>query len=111
METESWSNHQTYLVKLWIDNKEEHSKAVSELVDSINSIPATTEHGGITYTVNKVTLLADNLEVYVNDYMIPQTYFTEGGLASDLLMSGLADVDWHEIAEQLLGVDENDYIR
>jgi hypothetical protein len=79
-----WSNYQTWVTKLWMDNDYNVSHYVQEQSDYFVTMPT--------------WKFADWLKDYVNTVMLPEI----SGLAGDLLGFAAAYVYWKEIAENIL---------
>lgn len=79
-----WTNKQTWLVNLWIENDEVHSIAAREALDGLE-IGQETEHALRKYVEEEVLHC-------ITDY---------SSLESDLLSYALAEVNWAEIVEAL----------
>lgn len=83
-----WTNYETWLVKLWLDNDE-------YLCNELQPELARQSHGDVND-------LAEALREYVTDPengLIPDI---PNGLASDLLNAALSEVDWREMSESIL---------
>ena len=83
-----WTNYETWVVKLWIDNEENSYNYWQERAQELK------EEGGEHITLS----LADKLkEGYDEDNPLE-----EAGVYTDLLYSALGEVDWREIATSIL---------
>lgn len=82
-----WANYETWVTALWMENEQNDYQATRELASE--------------YKSQEVYLLADALKEYVNENMINTD---RAGLAADLVNAALSEVDWMEIAQNL--VDE-----
>ena len=78
-----YTNYETWLVKLWMDNSEG---------DYHYWLEAAREHDGNTYD------LSCYLKDQYTDEMLPQLQ----GVYLDLLTGALSEVNWYEIAEHLI---------
>lgn len=91
-EYNGWTNYETWNVKLWIDNDEHSSWYWSEQASNILD-----ENDGDETTATFD--LAKHLETMVMKNM-PQM---EAGPYQDILTAALQSVNWHEIAESMIG--------
>lgn len=93
-----WTNYETTVVKLWMDNDESSYLYWQERTAEAWQ---EAEHGGSHYTTDRSIrariLLAEQLQAEHED-----TAPTVNGVYADLLNAALAEVDWHEIADSLL---------
>jgi hypothetical protein len=82
-----WTNYETWLIKLWMDNDEGSyhywQDSAQEAYDDDHEDAASN--------------LAETLKQIYNDNA-PEV----SGVYADLLNASLGEVDWHEIAESLL---------
>lgn len=86
-----WTNRETWLVSLWLDNDEFNYTEVRQLAKDAQELP---------YPAVRLAL---TLEAYVDD--LPEVSAVTEGPASfvvDMLTTSLGQVDWHEIAESIL---------
>jgi hypothetical protein len=117
-EYSGWSSYETWLVALWIDNDQgsyeyarelakESREAAQEIYDDHQGCEGWDGWGfckvHCVYTPSPAIVVADRMEEYVNDLVLPDS---PASLANDLLGAALSDVDWHEIAEHYLEDDE-----
>lgn len=83
-----WTNYETWLVKLWMDNDEGSQSFFNELAED-------------TVREDKddpsVSDLADRIKDY-HEEALPQLE----GFAADLMNAAMSEVNWHEIAESLI---------
>lgn len=96
-----WSNYETWVVKLWIDNEQPHYETVTDQVQAIwagagerdeDSSPTLSREQRARYD------LADWLKGWVHEaFELP----TEG-LAADLVGATLSEVNWDEMAQSFL---------
>jgi hypothetical protein len=81
-----WSNYETWLVDLWLDNEQSTYNDIRNLVEENKA--------------EEPYIVGDLIKEYVNDMLDSQL---EGsGLAVDLLNSALSEVDFREIAQNHL---------
>ncbi len=85
-EYNGWSNYETWLVALWLDN----DQAIQEDVQIICNKRT-------KYEFNK----ADELREYVEELV----YLDEASLRTDLINSALCVVNWAEIVNSMKGGD------
>lgn len=84
MSYQGWSNYETWVTKLWIDNEQGiYSDVTSEAASEPDAYK-----------------LADWLQRYVDDLLEGQA--PESGLAADLFRSAFQEIDWREMAESYL---------
>jgi hypothetical protein len=79
VEYNGWTNYETWLVKLWLDNEPSTYELQREL----------------TNAHRQPSKIADALK----DYIEENSPVSEAGLYTDLLNSALSEVDWYSIAE------------
>jgi len=83
-----WSNYETWLVKLWLDN--------DEYICNHQMPEWASDCDG------SVGVLADTVKEFVADPENGLVPDFETGLGADLLSAALSSVDWFEIAESIL---------
>lgn len=91
-----WTNYETWVVKLWLDNEESTYRDVIELAERIKADWDADE------LANATANLADAIEHYVDDIREIQNEGDRGGawgLFEDLLTAALDAVNWEEIAK------------
>ena len=94
---EGWSNYETWAVKLWIDNEEPSHRHWCDAADqALRDGPQSI--AGTSIMREPSDLLAERLESELEESM-PELE----GVWADLLRAAFGDVDWHEIAESMLG--------
>jgi hypothetical protein len=95
-----WTNYETWVVKLWMDNdedscrswREEAERALGDARDGAISL----HYGSQTHAERAACHLADILhEKLVNAHGVT-------GVCVDLLSSAMSAVNWYEIAENIL---------
>lgn len=82
-----WKNHATWLVSLWTEGD-----------DTMRDIA---NHRGDRFSDS-----VDEMKDYVIEMYIEPFLQASEGLARDMMMSSLSDVDWLEIAAHLLDEDD-----
>lgn len=101
MQTETyngWKNYETWNVALWLGNDEGTYNLVREMAgEAKTSDRALTEYMGATPAI----VLADALEELVKT----DAPDLGASMYADLLGAALSEVDWHEIAENVLSED------
>lgn len=90
-----WTNYETWNVKLWIDNDEHSSSYWAETAEECYR-DASADRTFLRLE-NATSDLADRLKSEHEDAM-PEVQ----GVWSDLLGAALSEVNWHEIAENML---------
>ena len=97
-----WSNRETWLVNLWIDNDQGSQEAVAEMAWEAlteNTETDTDDNGDEKVSTDKdqATIdLADTLEAMHEDYL---GELGLSGMWADLMAGALCRLDWREIAE------------
>lgn len=94
-----WSSYETWLVNLWQDNDQGsynyNRERAQEIYDRAREDEAFTKAERATFD------LADALK---EEYEQAQSEIVQGASVwSDLLGAALSEVNWHEIAEHLIG--------
>lgn len=84
-EYNGWTNYETWLVKLWMDNDQGSQEFFADLAE--------------TYLKRNtsVSSFADQIKEE-HEAMLPEV----SGFAADLLNGAMSEVNWQEIAESLL---------
>jgi hypothetical protein len=85
---QGWTNYETWVVKLWIDNEENSYNYWQERAKELK------EEGGELITLG----LADELKEAFDE----GNPLEEAGVYTDLLYSALGEVNWYEISESIL---------
>jgi hypothetical protein len=97
MEYNGWTNYETWLVALHIDNDEGSYQYRCEMAEPFLAPERATS---ITDSYSDaVAGYADAIQAWVTDELVPDLGPT---LASDLLSAALSEVNWREIAENWL---------
>ena len=89
-----WSNYETWLVKLWIDNEQESYTYWQEKAKELYEQAGPTEYW--TREESALYGLAEALQEAFDDMD------EMSGMATDLVHAALSEVNWREIAESLL---------
>ncbi len=94
-----WSNYETWLVKLWIDNDEgsqsywiEQAQETYENADA-DGLFSKTERAAL----NLMDSLKEQHEQVIEEAGVPQS-----GFIADLMNAAMSEVNWHEIAASLI---------
>lgn len=85
-EYNGWTNYETWAVKLWMDNDEEGQEYFTEMAGEVD---------GDTHE------LARQIEDY-HDRLHEEIDLPLYGVFADLLNSAMSEVNWYEIAENVL---------
>lgn len=100
-EYNGWSNYETWLVSLWLDNEQPSYRFWrEEAARCRRGAPHCSQVREGTWTVEEAARfnLADRLKEQVTD----DSPLREPSMYSDLLGAALAEVDWDEVAERWL---------
>jgi len=101
-EYNGWTNYETWLVKLWMDNSESSDAFYREKAQEVY---AAAQPDDTFSKAQRATLdLGDALK---EDYQEASCELLEGmgqgaSVWSDLLGAALSEVNWHEIAEHMI---------
>lgn len=99
MSYNGWSNYETWVTKLWLDNEQSSYVEWTERAEQ-----TVRDADGDTDTA--VYKLAEELK----DEISNSSEIPEYGLFADLLNAALSEVDWQEIAQAYVGdVDMSEY--
>ena len=85
-----WKNYTTWVTALWIDNDYESYQHRCELAEQVKA-----NHEDLD---ERIYCLAANIKDWIEEL----NPYQEADLFADLLNSALSEVDWHEIAENVL---------
>lgn len=104
-EHNGWFNYETWLVKLWMDNEESSSGYwAQEASDSYaNAVAESGLNRKEQAACDLSEKLKENHEQQIEDAGVPSN-----GFITDLIGAAMSEVNWHEIAESLLGDVEDD---
>lgn len=97
---EGWANYPTWAVALWIANDQGEyeywkEQAVDAMANATDDVKARGE--GMSKRENAIILLEQQLKDYLEDNA-PETK----GIYTDLLQAGMDDIDYYEIAEDMI---------
>lgn len=99
MSYNGWSNYETWVVKLWMDNEEKTYRFWQNTIKSLAPDASVI----VESREDRLTVLADMIQGYheaaMPTWRIPDVY-------SDLLEHAFAQVDWMEIAKSMLEDEE-----
>lgn len=93
-----WSNHETWLVNIWIDNEQSLQEYLIEAAQQIVDSSAPTEH--LTGKEQALIHIAYFLEEWLIELVDARS--PELGLCNDLLHSSIHSVNLTELAQSLL---------
>jgi hypothetical protein len=98
-EYNGWTNYETWLVKLWMDNEEGSSSFWNDVAQTAYN----NEEADATFTreENAALALADSLKEQ-HEEVIEEAGVPQNGFIADLLNAAMSEVNWHEIATSLL---------
>jgi hypothetical protein len=92
-----WSNFQTWVVNLWISNEQGSYLHWRNRTKALLAESATEDE-----RLSALARLADE----IRDAIHEECAITKPNLAADLMNAALAEVEWHEIAQDLLDSSE-----
>lgn len=92
-----WTNYETWAVNLWIDNEQSTQEYWLERAEYWHKAASTSEYW--TPAESAKFNLADELKESVE---AEQPEAVNGTMYADLLMAALSEVNWQEIAQNLL---------
>jgi hypothetical protein len=95
-----WTNYETWAVKLWMDNEEPSSRYWQERARQAWNEAGADSHQADTRAERAAFTLADDIQE--NHEEAASDLLPEAGIFTDLLNAALSEVDWHEIAEDLI---------
>lgn len=98
-----WTNFETWVTKLWMDNDEGNYSHMKELTEEVRKeAPTCSQVKERIWTVKEAEkyLLADRMQDEVCE--IQEQKLFDVGLMTDLLNSAIEKIDFDEIAENLL---------
>lgn len=93
-----WSNYETWVTKLWMDNEEDSYRYWQERSQEIYN---EAEPDEFTKLERARLTLADVLKEK-HEEAAERTGVPTTGVFSDLLSAAMSEIDWREIAESLL---------
>lgn len=92
-----WTNYETWVVALWLDNDEPTYRHWRERADEWRNADTTSDYW--TQEESARFNLADELRESVNE---SNPLADDANMYTDLLGAALSEVDWQEIAEHML---------
>ena len=107
-----WKNYETWVTKLWLDNEKCWYEYQQRLLKSARKGAKEDRHEVLTEDEQVSLWIADALKAVVEDEIL---FFHKGskmvesslsGLAQDLIGAALCEVDFREIAENIMSDDE-----
>jgi hypothetical protein len=90
-----WTNYETWLVNLWLDNDQGTQEAIREMAQDCRDNPPS----GFSHDPNAAVPFA--LRERIKDY-VEELVGEHEGLVADLIGAALAEVNYSEIAEHYL---------
>ncbi len=96
-----WTNYETWLVKLWMDNDQGSSEHWQERAQEVFKVD------GDESARSLADLLKDEHEEHYLEVL--RHAKQECSLLSDLIGAAMSEVNWHEIAESLLADHVEEY--
>ena len=99
-----WTNYETWVTKLWIDNDQGSQEYWQERAEEAAQ-RAIDEHDGEMVAKDEATETRARLLESEHDESVPETV----GVYADLLRHALGMVDWREIARSMLDDLEIDW--
>lgn len=101
---DGFANYETWVVSLWMSNDEQSYEHFRELARCIcSSDEPTLKH--LTRTEADIVTLAKALQDELEEYSPVRDHAT---VYADLMNAALSEVDWHELATELLSDIEED---
>lgn len=94
-----WTNYETWLVKLWMDNEEGSDSFWREQANA--AFKQAEADGTFTQAENAAFALADVLKE-LHESAAEAAGVPTNGFVADLFNAALSEVNWHEIATSLL---------
>jgi phytoene dehydrogenase-like protein len=97
-----WTNYETWLVALWLDNEQATYEQWREDARRIwEDAPGTKEATAWGWT--RLEAATHSLASALRDQLTELEEVGQSGFHTDLLRSALDEVDWHEVARHYLG--------
>jgi hypothetical protein len=94
-----WTNYETWVCKLWMDNDEGSQEHWREQAQWAYENPVKNQY--MELERRRVARLVDCLKIY-HDEQAEQFMSNQSSVFADLLNASLGSVNWYEIAESLL---------
>lgn len=99
-----WANYETWLIKLWMDNDGE----IDGLIET--DAPQIFDDAEADKTFTKSERARLNFAEFLKDYKEEQIEAKElNGFIADLVTSAMSEVNWNEIADNILRDAVTDY--
>ncbi len=95
-EYNGWTNYETWLVKLWMDNEEGQDAYWREIAEECVKVDG---------KENAVRSMAEHISEQ-HEEAWEQAYSSQTGLFQDLMTSALHEVNWEEIAHHYVDAVE-----
>ncbi len=105
-----WTNYETWLVKLWMDNDQGSGEFWAEESEIAfrDCVPSKWNTRAQQARINLAEALKDRHEEYCHE-ALPKSL--HASFIMDLLNGALSEVNWHEIAESLLTDHCEEYVK
>lgn len=103
-EYNGWTNYETWLVNLWLNNDESIVEWMIDKVRELRDFYTEPDEGGPS--VNNASVLRA-MTIAVEDYMTEMVLegIEEGSLRFDILVQFLREVNWKEIADHMIDAE------
>ena len=94
---QGWKNYETWNVKLWLDNDSGLQELQTEWLETAKNTPIKS----VVWTKEENTrfILADLIKDFVEEN---NPLANDASMFTDLLQSAIGNVDWNEIAENII---------
>lgn len=99
-----WTNYETWVVALWLDNDESSSDYWREQVQEVWDAAEPGKHSWQTREAESVGALADMLKDS-HEERLQELGLLDGdktGVFADLMGAAMSEVNWHEIAQHYI---------
>jgi hypothetical protein len=96
-----WTNYETWNVALWLSNDEGTYNYTRERADEIKA--SASEHHNVPSIWTEDEAARFELADWLKEYVEESAPDLGASMFADLLNAALSDVDWAEIAENILG--------
>ena len=101
-------NYETWLVALWISNDRKRSESYRLLAKLIVASGKQSRDERISTAAGRRNILAINLRRCIEEHSPVRNHTT---LYADLMNAALGEVDWHELADELMSECEEEATR